>query len=127
MNYTLGFSDGVAELRCPPHFTHEDGVEALSEIVAAPWLSEMTSLVILDSGSAFSPTHEGVKELTGLMDEILSREQVRIAIVVAKVVHYGIGRVIEARVGHGSGRVRVFLKEEAARQWLGMGEADPGE
>ena len=120
MNYTLGFSDGVTELRCPPHFTYEDGVEALSEIVAAPWLGEMTSLIILDSGSAFSPTREGVKELTGLMDEILAREKVRIAIVVAKVVHYGIGRVLEARVGRGSGRVRVFLKEQAARKWLGI-------
>ena len=127
MNYTLGFSDGVAELRCLPQFTYEDGVEALSEIVAAPWLSEMTELVILDSGSAFSPTREGVNELTGLMDEILSSERVRIAIVVTKVVHYGIGRVLEARVGRGSGRVRVFLREEAARQWLSTGEAEPGE
>jgi hypothetical protein len=84
----------------------------------------MRALLILDKGSAFSPTREGIQTMAGLMDRILSDEEALIAIVVTKVVHYGIGRVIEARVGGGTGRVRVFLKEEAARQWLALSAED---
>jgi hypothetical protein len=118
MNYRLDFADGVAELTCEPSFTYEDGVGALAEIIEAPGRADMRALLILDRGSAFSPTREGIRTLTDLMDELLSTESVVIAIVVSKVVHYGIGRVLEARAGQGSGRVRVFLKEEAARQWI---------
>ena len=120
MNYEVRFSKGVAELHCARQFKYEDGVEALSEIIAAPWRAEIECLLIMDGGSTFSPTREGIRTLSTLMDEILSAEGVRIAIVVSKVVHYGIGRVIEARVEHGGERVRVFLKEEAARTWLGI-------
>jgi hypothetical protein len=118
MNYTLGFAEGIAELACEPAFTYEDGESALTEVIEASWRPDMRALLILDEGSAFSPTRDGLQTLAGLMDAILSNEEVLIAIVVAKVVHYGIGRVLEARVGRGTGRVRVFLKEEAARQWL---------
>jgi hypothetical protein len=118
MEYEVTFADGIAELRCYKEFAFEDGLEALSEVAGAPWLSEMRALLILDEGSAFSPTRDGIRQLKVVMDRILSDERVRIAIVVARIVHYGIGRVLEARVDEGSGRVRVFLKEDAARQWL---------
>jgi hypothetical protein len=118
MKYSLRFANGLAELTCEPSFTYEDGVKALTEVIEAPWRLDMRALLILDQGSAFSPTREGIQALVGLMDTILTNEKVLMAIVVAKVVHYGIGRVLEARVGGGTGRVRVFLKEEAARQWV---------
>jgi hypothetical protein len=124
MNYAVTFSEEVAELRCFKEFVYEDGVAALTEITNAPWRGDMRSLVILDEGSAFSPKRDEIKVVQVLMETILSDERVRIAIVVAKIVHYGIGRVFESRVGHGEGRVRVFLKEEAARQWLSVPMAD---
>lgn len=118
MNYALTFSDGLAEMRCTQEFVYDDAVAALTEIVDAPWRPEMSHLLVIDEGSAFSPTREGIKTMAELMDTILESERVLIAIVVAKIVHYGVGRVFEARVAHGSGRLRVFLREEAARQWL---------
>ena len=123
MNYTVEFIDGVAEVKCERSFTFEDAVDALTEVVNAPYREDIRALLVLDEGSAFSPTREGLRTITGLMDQLLELEGVVIAIVVSKVVHYGIGRVTEVRAGHGSGRVRVFLKEEAARQWIA--EASP--
>jgi hypothetical protein len=120
MTFEITYADGVAVLRCTKDFTYEDAVRALGEVVAAPWRGEMRSLLVLDDGSAFSPTRDGVKVVGGLMDAILEGEGVRIAVVVAKVVHYGIGRMIEARTDRGSRRMRVFLSEEAARNWLGI-------
>jgi len=119
MNYTVELKDGVAVVHCKPAFTYEDGVEALTGIVEADWREDMLHLLVVDEGSTFSPTRDGIKVLAGLMDRILEKDGARIAIVVTRIVHYGIGRIIEARAGHG-GQVRVFLKEEAARQWLGM-------
>ncbi|MFH1866295.1 MAG: hypothetical protein ABIK85_10460 [Candidatus Eisenbacteria bacterium] len=98
MKYELTFSEGVGKLRCLKEFRFEDGVNALREVI---------------------------KKIKGLLDAILSNEGVRIAIVVNRIVHYGIGRVIETRAAQGSGRIRVFLVAEAARQWLDIAVPDP--
>lgn len=126
MKYTLEFSEGVAQIRCLKQFDMSDGVDVLTELLDAPWRDDMSCLLILDEGSAFSPTRDDISTLTRLLDTILSDGRVRIAIVVTKIVHYGIGRVLEARADRGGGRVRVFLREEAARQWLGIAEAQAG-
>jgi hypothetical protein len=120
MSYTLTFKDGVAEFRCTKDFDVDGVIGALREVVDAPWRSRMTCLLVVDEGSSFSPGREGIRQMMGLVDEILSNESVRIAIVVEKIVHYGIGRVLESRADHGSGRLRVFLMEDAARKWLGI-------
>ena len=125
MNYTLSFVGGIGELVCRPSFTYQDGVSALQAVLDSPWRDEMRGLLVLDEGSAFSPTAEDIGTVVALMNRILELEDVRIAIVVAKIVHYGIGRVLEARIGPRDGRVRVFLRAEAAREWLGAHEISP--
>jgi len=121
VNYTLDLEGRTAVVRCWREFAFDDAIGVFRDILAAEWRSEMRDVLVLDEGSAFSPTREGIRELTGLMDEAVSKEGARIAIVVSRIVHYGIGRIIEARYPH-AGMVRVFLREEAARQWLESGK-----
>ena len=118
MNYSVTFLGEVAELRCFKTFTFKNGLAALTEVIDAPWRPRMRSLLILDEGSEFSPTRDGIRKLKDLMDTILSSDEVKIAVVIAEVVHFGIGRAIEDRVDPSGERVRVFLREEAAREWL---------
>ncbi len=116
--YEITYDNGLATLNVSAEAATAECVQALNEITAAPWHSEMQCVLILDEGSAFSPTREELGKIKTLLDDVLCGPDVKMAIVVARVVHFGIGRVIEARVD-AAGRVRVFMNEQAAREWLG--------
>jgi len=115
--YEMDYKDGLVTLRVLPNAGTADCLTAFNEVINAPWHREMLCLLILDEGSAFSPSREELTDIKQLLAVVLSNADAKMAIVVRKVVHCGIGRALEARVD-AAGRVRVFMNEQAAREWL---------
>ncbi len=118
LTYEIEYRDGLATVRVFPDAGTAECMQALNEVINAPWRGELLCLLILDEGSAISPTRDELGDIKKLMDTVLSGPDVKIAVVVTKIVHFGIGRVFEARLS-GAGRMRVFMNEQAAREWLG--------
>ena len=118
MGYDIVKKSNLAELCCDEHFTTDDAKTVLSELRESDWFSSMRSFLIIDQHSAFDPSKEELAQIAELFLSLLAGQDLRIAVVVSKLVHYGIGRMVEALAGTQGDRFRVFMEEEEARAWL---------
>ena len=118
MNYTIGLEGETVILACNKEFNLADGIEALTKILNNPSFSSATGLLILDPGSLMNPSMEETRKISNLFTSLLGSPFLRIALVVSKIVHFGIGRMTEALADPGKGRFKVFRSEKDAREWL---------
>ena len=79
---------------------------------------DLAHINAIDQHSAFDPSKEELAQIAELFLSLLAGQDLRIAVVVSKLVHYGIGRMVEALAGTQGDRFRVFMEEEEARAWL---------
>lgn len=125
MNYTIEVEGDQATLRCRPEFTGKDALAALTEVELAPWAPGLRTLLVLDQGSALKLSKDDTRRVAESLRSILRNQKLRIALVVVRQVHYGIGRMLEVTSGTGGRRFRVFMDERAARDWLGEDRQEP--
>lgn len=118
MNYTIGFERETVVLTCNKEFNFADGIEALTKIKDDPQYASASGLLILDPGSLMNPTMEETRKLSNLFTLLLESPFLRIALVVSKMVHFGIGRMTEALADPEKGRFKVFRSEREAREWI---------
>jgi hypothetical protein len=118
MNYTIEVEGQTVILVCNREFNFADGIEALTRIKEDPQYSPASGLLILDPGSLMNPTMEDVRKISSLFTSLLESPFLRIALVVSKMVHFGIGRMTEALADPEKGRFKVFRSEKDAREWL---------
>ena len=119
MNYTIRFESEIVVLDCTKEFEFIDGFDVLTKIQKNSKYSSATSLLILDPGSLMNPTMEETRKISTLFTTLLESPFLRIALVVSKMVHFGIGRMTEVLADPVKGRFKVFRNEEQARDWLG--------
>jgi hypothetical protein len=124
MNYAIKVEGDSATLSCRPEFTSRDAVAALTEIELAPWTPGLRTLLVIDRGSALKFSKDDTRRIAEILRSILRNQRLRIALVVSKQLHYGIGRMLEVTSGTGGRRFRVFMEERAAHDWLGEREPE---
>jgi len=122
MNYTIKVEGDSATLSCRPESTGKDALAALTEIDLAPWTPGLRTLLVIDRGSALTLSKDDTRRIAEVLRSILRNQRLRIALVVSRQLHYGIGRVLEVTSGTGGRRFRVFMEEGAAHDWLGETE-----
>jgi hypothetical protein len=118
MNYTIELEGEIVVLRSNKEFSFADGIESLTKIQGDFRYSSATGLLILDPGSLMNPSTEETRRISLQFASLLGNPFLRIALVVSKLVHFGIGRMTEALTDPGKGRFKVFRSEREAREWI---------
>ena len=118
MNYTIKLEGETVVLTCVKEFDFTDGIDVLTKIKNKQKYSSATGLLILDPGSLMNPNMEETRKISTLFTSLLESPFQGIALVVSKMVHFGIGRMTEALADPVNGRFKVFRSEQAAREWL---------
>ncbi len=78
-------------------------------------------ILIVDHGSEFEPSREEVQELTKRWGAIFRDVPVRIALLVDKDIHYGLGRMASVYAEQHDLPFDVFRHSLDALQWLSKG------
>ena len=99
---------------------HVDIVETLAFLADNSSSYPNKSLLIIDSGSDYNPSREELQQFIDLIKLLLETTFSRIALVVSKIVHYGLGRITEGFTGVEKGQFCVFKDEQEARDWLSI-------
>ena len=99
---------------------HVDIVETLAFLADNPSSYSNKKLLIVDSGSDFNPSREELQQFIDLIKLLLETTFSRIALVVSKIVHYGLGRITEGFTEVEKGQFCVFKDEQEARDWLSI-------
>ena len=97
---------------------HVDVIDTLSFIADNSSSYQSKKLLIIDSGSEYDPSREELQQFIGLIKLLLEKTFSRIALVVSKIVHYGLGRIAESFTDLEKGHFSVFTDEQKARDWL---------
>jgi len=82
-------------------------------------------ILIVDLGSAFAPTRDEIQDLVGYWSALFRDAHARIALVVERELHYGIGRVAAVYADSHALPFRVFRSRADADHWLLEGTAVP--
>jgi hypothetical protein len=75
-------------------------------------------ILIVDNGSEFEPSREEVQDLARGWGAIFRDVPVRIALLVEKDIHYGLGRMVSVYAGQHDLPFDVFRHSLDALQWL---------
>ena len=94
---------------------------AFSRIRSAFDGSAPLQILIVDRGSEFEPSREDVQELARGWGEIFRNVPVRIALLVEKDLHYGLGRMTAVYAKQHDLPFDVFRHSLDALQWLSKG------
>jgi hypothetical protein len=74
--------------------------------------------LIIDLGSTLDPTTEETRELSREFRLLAGRPFLKIALVVSKEFHFGIGRMAEVFTDPDGETFKVFKNEGEAKAWL---------
>ena len=99
---------------------HADVVETLSFIEDNSSSYQNKKLLIIDPVSEYDPSREELQQFINLIKLLLETTFSRIALVVSKIVHYGLGRITEGFTEVEKGQFCVFKDEQEARDWLSI-------
>jgi hypothetical protein len=75
-------------------------------------------ILIVDQASDFDPTHEEVQEFVDLWGALFGDVSARIALVVKRELHYGLGRMAAVYAERHELPFRVFRRRAEAVEWL---------
>ncbi len=104
-------------------FSVGDVHAAFAEIRSEFERSLPLQILIVDQGSEFEPNREQVQELARGWGEIFRDVPVRIALLVERDIHYGLGRMVSVYAEQHHLPFDVFRHSLDAMQWLAKGEA----
>jgi hypothetical protein len=97
---------------------HGDVVRTLTFLLENRTSYKNKKLMIIDPSSDYSPSQEELQEFMGLITSLLENLFSRIALVVPRDLHYGLGRMTEVGSEDAPGEFRVFRTQDEARDWL---------
>jgi hypothetical protein len=104
-------------------FSVGDILAAFSKIQSEFDGSAPLQILIVDHGSEFEPSREEAAELASGWGAIFRDIPVRIALLVGKDIHYGLGRMVSVYAEQHDLLFNVFRHSLDALQWLSQGAA----
>ena len=99
---------------------HADVLETLAYLADTYSSNQNKKLIIIDPSSDYSPSREELQQFIDSIRFLLENAFSRIALVVSRDFHYGLGRMTEVFSEVENGQFRVFHDEQEARSWLSM-------
>lgn len=93
-------------------------IETLKLFIENPSLYAGKKLLIIDEDSTYNPKTEDVREFAQNIKLLFTDIFTRIALVVQKDIHFGLGRMAETFSQAGEHQFSVFRNESEARAWL---------
>ena len=93
-------------------------VRTLEALKAESEIHRGKNLMILDPGSGYHPSMDEIRQFITLTKSLLGNPFSRIALVVPRDLHYGLGRMTEILIRSKTGKFMVFRSETDAREWL---------
>ena len=124
MALTYTIKDSRAFVVTEGDFTFDDIKSAFANVRSECAGNGTCQILVIDHASAFDPSEDEVREIAKFWGGLFRDVPTRIALVVAKDLHYGIGRMIEVLAHPTEFRFRVFRDEVEGRAWLYAGGDD---
>jgi hypothetical protein len=93
-------------------------IQTLTKLRDEPEIHRGRHMMILDPGSRYHPSMEEIKQFITLIKSLLGGPFRRIALVVPRDLHFGLGRMTETLIRSETGKFSVFRSETEAREWL---------
>jgi hypothetical protein len=119
MSLPLSLERGLVIVDCKTiDVCHADVMSTLAELRANADTYRGRNFLILDPGTSYMPTAGQVREFADSILALLNGVFPCIALVVAKPVHLGLGRMAEVFAQARRGEFRTFIDEGEARTWL---------
>jgi len=118
MPVTYTFDDPLVVVTGGGDAEIQDFLDCFDRAAGDPRFRPGMKLLVLDEGSAVDPGPHAEKFAADLATVLVGRYTPRMAVVVQKPVHYGIGRMLMVHGERYGLRFHVFLDEEEARTWL---------
>jgi hypothetical protein len=118
MGLTYSIEKEFAMVIAEGSFSVGDILAAFSKIQSEFDGSAPLQILIVDHGSEFEPSREEVQELARGWGAIFRDAPVRIALLVDKDIHYGLGRMISVYAEQHDLPFDVFRHSLDALQWL---------
>lgn len=118
MGLTYSIEKELITVIAEGHFGVDQVYTAFSRIRSAFDGSAPLQILIVDRGSEFEPSREDVQELARGWGEIFRNVPVRIALLVEKDHHYGLGRMTAVYAEQHGLPFDVFRHSLDALQWL---------
>ena len=97
---------------------HNDVIDTLLYLIGKNSTYKNKKLIILDPGSDYNPTDSEMLEFINMLKILLDDTFPKVALVVTKPLHFGLGRMTEILAESVNGKFRVFKEEQKARDWL---------
>jgi hypothetical protein len=118
MGLTYSIEKEFAMVIADGSFSVGDILAAFSKIQSEFDGSAPLQILIVDHGSEFEPSREEARELASGWGAIFRDIPVRIALLIGKDIHYGLGRMISVYAGQHDLPFDVFRHSLDALQWL---------
>lgn len=103
---------------------HLGVVQTLSSLADNPARYQNKKLLIIDPGSDYNPSKEELQQFSDFLSSLLVNVFPRIALVAPRILHYGLGKMVEVFSESEEGQFRVFRDEQEARAWLCIGPTE---
>ncbi len=120
LNYSFG--DEMVTLVASGDFDLDQIESAFSEICASSQLPRPLRILIDDSGSSFAPDTPTLKAMIDLWSDLSEATPLRIALLVTRPLHYGLGRMLDTFAEGRTLSFSVFSDRGDAVLWLRKSE-----
>jgi hypothetical protein len=116
--YHIAVEDGILTMTWESLPTPASIQNALLDVLGHPSYRRGDPVIVVDPGTEFSPTLEDIRRIAKSM--AAQRDMFgRLALVVEKPVHFGIGRMLQAYCQiEGVHGLQIFRELEQARAWV---------
>ncbi len=118
MGLSFSVSDGMIRVSAEGQFNLEDIHATFSEIRVAHSAASPLRILVEDSGSDFEPNTPGVKAMVAGWARVFEGVSVRIALLVRRDLHFGLGRQATVFAEQSQLKFDVFRERSEALAWL---------
>ena len=118
MGSTCEIEEGIAVLTNSGSFSYLDVEKALKALTSEPDYRSGMRILFVDKGSDYDPPKDEPERAASMLSAFVPDISDRIAIVVAKDVHYGIARMMQVYCDTRKVLLEIFREEKAAKVWL---------
>jgi hypothetical protein len=118
MGLTYSSEGGLATVVGEGSFGVEEIRATFSKLRAEFEPASRVRILIVDHASDFDPTHEEIQELVDVWAALFQDVSARIALLVERELHYGLGRMLAVYAESHGLPFRVFRCRSEAVEWL---------
>ena len=118
MPLSYEFIDDLVILRVSGTVNNDDHRVVFEEVIADEGFAPGSNVLLFDRGGKYSPSASEAFELVKLIKSYQELGFGRFAVVVTRMFHWTVGRLVAAYAANEDVEFRVFRDEKIAKKWL---------